>query len=217
MVDEIPIGAAAMLNGDSAGTYRALISREMRSIGKRPGRERMVRFVDVMLLRVVTEITGGNLNLKQAAARALALAPYIRDVATGKLGSDDREVFAVEFCGRVGPEEKRTGFICDGPENLADCVRKMAVRGWPNMRMLNLNRMMRETKVGWIVATEGAEKAKALAGIGRDDSDLARMADELVVGLIEEMQRRLKGSRRSEPPAANDDWRRWDQDAESAA
>jgi hypothetical protein len=216
MSGTIPIVTAAMLNGDSAGTYRSIISTHLRSVGQRPGRERMVGFAEVMLLRVVTEIGSGNLNLKQAAARALALAPYIRDVALGKIGGNEREVFAVEFWGRVGREEKRAGFICDGPDDLADCIQKMAVQGWPNLRALNLNRMMRETRIGWLIATEGADKAKALAGVGQDNSDLGRMADEFIVGMIDEMDRRLKGRRRSETPA-NDDWKWWKPPAGAAA
>jgi hypothetical protein len=198
MSGTIPIVTAAMLNGDSAGTYRSIISTHLRSVGQRPGRERMVGFAEVMLLRVVTEIGSGNLNLKQAAARALALAPYIRDVALGKIGGNEREVFAVEFWGRVGREEKRAGF------------------SWPNLRALNLNRMMRETRIGWLIATEGADKAKALAGVGQDNSDLGRMADEFIVGMIDEMDRRLKGRRRSETPA-NDDWKWWKPPAGAAA
>jgi hypothetical protein len=214
MAKRIPIATAALLNGDSAGTYRSLISTHLRDIGQKTGRERMVGFAELMLLRVVTEIGSGNLNLKQAATRALALAPYIRDVALGKIGKDNKDVFAVEFWGRVGRTEKRTGFICDGPKDLAECIAGMAEKSWPNMRAINLNRMMGETQIGWLIATEGAEAAKAKTGIGEDGSDLALKVDEFIAGMIDEMAGRLMGRRRAETPA-NDDWKWWKPPAEA--
>jgi hypothetical protein len=211
MLNRIMLATAAKLNGDAGGTYRAIISQWLHRLGVKQGRDRWVNLAETTLLRLITEVNSGNLTMQRAAERAFGLLPFIEDITNEKLGTNNREVFAVELWGRVKGEEKRQGLICDGKEQLEDCIRQAVEKQWPHFRIINLSRIVLETQCGWIVATMGSEPAKALFSTSDLGPDDRRAALKLIV----EMERRLAGGRRLELPA-NDDWRPWDPSAEAA-
>src|SRR4051794_28315145 len=123
MPNLVTVGTAARLNGDSGGTYRALINQYLRSLGERYGRERMVDLSETTLLRLVTEANSGNLNLKEASERAVGLLPYIKDYLDGKLGSGN--LYALFFWGFIGGKQKHKGFVCRDDEHLVECIKDM--------------------------------------------------------------------------------------------
>jgi hypothetical protein len=207
MENTIMIGRAARLNGDSDGTYRSIISTDLRGFGKKHGRDRWVNYAETILLRAMTELTSGNLSLKAASKRALGLYGYIAAVAKGELGDDNIDVFAVDAWGRVGGEMKRAGFVCEGRDRLNECIQALTEKKWPNFRVINLTNLVAETNVGWVLETQGVEAGarNILSKIAPDDHELQTQT----LAVIDEMTRRLKGKRRDDVPA-NDDWQKWE-------
>jgi hypothetical protein len=215
MKNRITLIDAARLNGDAPGTYRALVSDTLGSIGEKIGRERMLDVAETVLLRTVTETTSGNLNLREAAARALGLFPFVRQVATSELGGNGDRVFAVDCWGTVGGKNKRAGYICEGQPILAACIGKLVEAQWPNVKVMNLTAIVAETFVGWNIAVNGPEMAEAIFRDTLPGKDPKLQAEAW--SLFEEMCARLErsGDRRAAPPAANH-WEKWTEERMAA-
>jgi hypothetical protein len=214
MHNRIMLAQAAKLNGDAPGTYRSMVSQHLQHVGVRQGRDRWVNFPETTLLRIMTELNTGNLNLIRSAERAVQLLPYLGDIAADRLGAGGREVFACHLWGQVDGEERVAGYICDGSDLLLRCIQSAVEKRWPNMRVLNLTRLVLETQVGWALATQG-EYGKALVMTTLNDNatpDERQAASAFVA----EMERRLTGERRGET-VANDYWKRWEEPPPAAA
>jgi hypothetical protein len=184
-----------------------VVSQHLPEIGRKMGRDRFVDLAETLLLRVITETASGNVTLKEAAGRALGLFPFLKQIATGKLGREKQYVFAIECWGRQGAEYKRDGYICEGPEVLGKCIEWLARGGWPNVRIINLTNILSETHMGWVIATLGPELAEARLKQEMEEGDEnAAFTWEL----FDEMRRRLdrSGERRGEAPA-NAHWQKW--------
>lgn len=207
--DLITLITAARLNGDADGTYRSVISQHLRKVGRKYGRERMVDLHETLLLRLVTEVTSGNLNLGQAAQYALGLFPYMRAMATGRLGRNEgSNVYAVFAWGLRNGKQQRKGYVCGDDGLLASCILDLARAGWPNLRVINLRRLMNETYCGWVLATQGRDKLDAM--LQQQEGDDSPEVEEAMRAFIAELEQRLRGARRSDQPAGDDDdWEAW--------
>jgi hypothetical protein len=217
MHDLITLLTAARLNGDSDATYRSVVSQHLRGVGKKYGRERMLDLHETMLLRLVTEVSSGNLNLREASQHALGLFPFLRRMATGDLGKGDgQNTYAVFAFGLIAGKARRKGFVCHGNSLLSACVLDLADGGWPNQRIINLNRLLHEVYMGWMLATGQRDKLEQMIGAG-DAGEHEPHVREALGAFVAELERRLKGARRPEAPANQDRWEAWTHPGQAAA
>jgi hypothetical protein len=214
MIHRITLIQAARLAGAARGTVQAVLSKAdkaagRRNLGVKAGRERMVDLAETALIRTAAELQSGNLNVHEAFRRAVGLSEFIAQIATksGPLGQSGLDAYAVDAWGKIGASPRRIGYICQGSEVLAECIKFLVRTGWTSLRTVNLSQIISETLVGWSIARQSVEEAKA-----DFEEQMKGRPTELVEFyrlIFDEMKQRLGGTIPADPPA-DGDWREFD-------
>jgi len=125
-------------------------------IGEPSGRDLLLELREVMLLALVSALNNQNRPLEVSAAVAPRWLDYVDLVATGQLGADDRNVYAVEA---RYPDGHVTRYVADGVDQLQEAM--AAVAGSAAISVLNLSELVARVQTGWIIATRGVDAARA--------------------------------------------------------
>jgi hypothetical protein len=116
----------------------------------------------------------------------------------------------------IGGGYCREGYIAEGESELVKFVAKAASLGWPNVKITNLTHLLNEIVIGWHIAVDGPDAARAWLEADLEGKPEAQRASEL--SLFTEMMRRLDplGERRPMPPSRTK-WQRAPKQAETAS
>jgi hypothetical protein len=184
MTDRIPTYRVDKITLMPGGTLRSMISQGVFPAGKKLGRDRWLDGSETAWVRIAGEQYSGNITLRQAAARAGQLLPFLVRIAAGEFKED---VFAVEAWKRNASGIQRTGVICHGARELGECVTSLARQRWINLKVLNLSAIVIETQLGFEMAAADDPSQAGSEIINRAPEDMKA----LVSPIVTEMLRRL--------------------------
>lgn len=193
MASRISIDTTARIFGLSSQNLRNWMHRSLPlgQLGHKVGKEKFLDLGEVTMVRVVAEMMGDKHDLSTIVDDVLSLWPNLVQLAKGELG--DGDVFAVRLWGEDDEGNVRhDNILCVGADEMCAACRSAVEKGWPNLRIHNLQRVVAETMIAWSVATgTGANSRKLFSEAMSAGS--ADAADALAI--LDRIEQRIAGQK----------------------
>ncbi len=153
-----PLWAAAAVAGYSPETVRQLRHKlpALAELGMPSGRDVYFNMGETALLAILAELSRRNRTVEENLPAALGLMPVAVRIAKGEIGTDGRDVYAIEATLLVG----RVQHYVDDPKELTAAVDMFVREGCVSLFILNLSNVLRGVILGWMIASFGEEKAR---------------------------------------------------------